>query len=93
LVEVFKIVEVYKIVIVVVEIKIEDRDLVQEGQDLQVRDPHLRVIYVNDLVVQGVPVLAVVLEVHQDVGRGQHRDIMYLFPRLPSIFLKAVFMN
>ena len=81
-----KLVEVFKIVIVA-ETKIEDRDL---GQDQVHR--HLPVI-VNDLVVQDVPVLAVVPEVHQDVGRGQHRDIMYLFQKSPSIFLKAVFTN
>ena len=81
-----KLVEVFKIVIVA-ETKIEDRDL---GQDQVHR--HLQVI-VNDLVVQDVPVLAVVPEVHQDVGRGQHRDIMYLFQKSPLIFLKAVFTN
>ena len=84
--------EEYKIVNVEAEIKIGDRDLV-DHQDLQVHH-HLQVlVIVKDLVVQDVLVLAVVLEVHPDVGREQHPDIMYLYPKLPSIFLKAVSTN
>ena len=84
--------EEYKIVIVEAEIKIGDRDLV-DHQDLQVHH-HLQVlVIVKDLVVQDVLVLAVAPEVHPDVGREQHPDIMYLYPKLPSIFLKAVSTN